>query len=162
MIRQFRPIALLFALVALAALPAVSQADHGKHKGKGHAKHHCVIHPGFVVKGKLVSFTADDPATTDTDETSVTLTVTGANKHARRSGVSKGDEVTYTAATDEHGFKTRLSGFESGETPAAGDKVRVVGHIEYTKKKCAPGTTREERYGDVNVRRVKIVDADGD
>jgi hypothetical protein len=155
-IRQIRPIALLFALVALAAVPA-AQANHGKHKGQGKAKH-CVIHPGYVVKGKLVSFTADDPATTDTNEASVTLTVTGANKHARRSGVHKGDEVTYTAATDKNGFKVKLSGFEANDTPDAGDKVRVVGKIEYTKKKCAPDKTREERYGDVNVRRVKIVD----
>src|SRR4051812_12269404 len=162
MIRKLRPIVLLFAVLALAALPAVSQAhhaNHGKHKGagKGH-KSHCTIHRGFVVKGTLVSFTADAQATTDTTEASVTLTVTKANKHARRSGVAKGDEVTYTAATDEHGFKVRLSGFETNDTPDAGDKVRVVGKIDYTKKKCAPGTTREERYGDVNVRRVKIVD----
>jgi hypothetical protein len=164
-ISKLRPVGLLLALLAFAAVPTVSQADHGKHKGGGrghghtggHA--HCVIHPGFVVKGTLVSVTPDNPATTNTNEASVTLTVTGANKHARRSGVSKGATVTYTAATDENGFRVVLSGFETGESPAAGDKVRVVGKIAYTKKKCAPGTTREQRYGAVNVRRVKIVDA---
>jgi hypothetical protein len=167
LIRKLRPIVLLFAVLALGALPAVSQAhhaNHGKHKGagkgKGHHKSHCTIHRGFVVKGTLVSFTADDPATTDTNEASVTLTVTKANKHARRSGVAKGDEVTYTAATDEKGFKVRLSQYESSESPKAGDKVRVVGKIEYTKKKCAPDKTTEERYGDVNVKRVKITDVD--
>jgi hypothetical protein len=158
--RTIRPITLLLAVLALAAVPAVSQADHGKHKGKGKSKSHCTIHRGFVVKGTLVSFTADNTSTTGTDETSVTLHVTGANKHARRSGVSKGDDVTYTAATDTNGFKTRLSGYETGEAPKAGDKVRVVGKIEYTKKKCAPGSTLAERYGDVNVRRVKIIDVD--
>jgi hypothetical protein len=162
-LRKLRPIGLLLAVFAFAALPAVSQAhhaNHGKHKGAGRGKGHhskCVIHPAYVVKGKLVSFTPDDPATTDTNEASVTLTVTGANKHARRSGVKKGDEVTFTAATDENGFKVKLSGYGSGESPKAGDKVRVVGKIDYTKKKCAPDKTREERYGDVNVRRVKIV-----
>src|SRR5205814_655582 len=82
----------------------------GADGGKGHHSK-CVIHPAYVVKGKLVSFTPDDPATTDTNEASVTLTVTGANKHARRSGVKKGDEVTFTAATDENGFKVKLSGY---------------------------------------------------
>jgi hypothetical protein len=173
-IRKLRPLLLLVAVLALAALPAVSQAGHGKHKGaehgkshkhKGKHKHHghkrhCTIHRGFVVRGTLVSFSADDPATTDTDETSVTLTVTKANKHARRSGIEKGDEVTYTAATDAKGFKTRLAGYETGEAPKAGDKVRVLGKIEYTKKKCAPDTTLQERYGDVNVKRVRIVDVD--
>ena len=33
----------------------------------------------------------------------------------------------------------------------------MVGKIAYTKK-CAPDKRREERYGDVNVRRVKILD----
>jgi len=156
-IRKFRPIGLLLAVFAFAALPAVSQANHGKHKGAGKGHSHCLIHVAYVVKGKLVSFTPDDPATTDTNEAVVELTVTGANKHARRSGVHKGDDKTYTAATDTNGFKVKLSGYGSGESPKAGDKVRVVGKIEYTKKKCAPDKTREERYGDVNVRRVKIV-----
>jgi hypothetical protein len=143
--------------LAFAALPAVSQADHGKHKGRGKGHSHCVIHVAYVVKGKLVSFTPDDPSTTGTNEAVVELTVTGANKHARRSGVHKGDDISYTAATDPNGFKVSLSGYGTGESPQANDKVRVVGKIEYTKKKCAPGKTREERYGDVNVRRVKVI-----
>jgi hypothetical protein len=149
--------ALLAACIALVALPGLAEAERGKGKGKGKAKK-CVIHPGFVVKGTLVSFTADKADTTDTNEASVALKVTGANKHARRSGISKGDEVTYTAADDKDGFKVRLSGYEEGNTPDDNDKVRVVGKIAYTKKKCAPDKTREERYGDVNVRRVKILD----
>lgn len=159
MIRKLRPMVLLVAVMALAALPAVSQAGHGKHKGAekghkhGHGKRHCTIHRGFVVRGTLVSFTGGDSP-------SVTLTVTKANRHARRSGISKGDEVTYSAATDENGFKVRLSKYETGEAPKAGDKVRVVGKIEYTKKKCAPDKSLEERYGDVNVKRVRIVDVD--
>jgi hypothetical protein len=155
-INMIRPFAFFLALLALAVAPAVSDAhhpNHGKHKGHHKAHRHCTTHPGFVVKGTLVSFTGGADPT-------LTLTVTGANKHARRSGVHKGDEVTYSAATDKNGFKVKLSGYETGETPKAGDKVRLVGHIEYTKKKCAPGKTREERYGDVNVRRVKVVDVD--
>jgi hypothetical protein len=150
LIRKLRPIGLLLAVFALAALPAVSQANHGKHKGAGKGHHsHCVIHVAYVVKGKLVSFT-------DGSNPVVELTVTGANKHARRSGVHKGDDKTYTAATDTNGFTVKLSGYGPGESPKAGDRVRLVGKIEYTKKKCAPGKTREERYGDVNVRRVHI------
>lgn len=158
MTRKLRPIGMVLAVFAVAALPAASQANHGKHKGAGKGHHsHCVIHVAYVVKGKLVSFTPDNPSTSGTNESVVELTVTGANSHARRSGVHKGDSETYTAATDTNGFKVRLSGYGSGESPKPGDKVRVVGKIEYTKKKCAPDKTREQRYGDVNVRQVKII-----
>ena len=159
MIHKIRPIGLLIAVLAMAALPAVSQANHGKHKGKGHS--HCLVHKAYVVKGTLVSFTPDDPSTAGTNEAVVELTVTGANRHARHKGVHKGDDVTYTAATDPDGFKVALSGYATGETPKAGDKVRVKGTVEYTKKKCAPGKTFDERYGDVNVKRIKIVQNEG-
>ena len=52
------------AVLALAALPAVSQADHGNHKGAGKGHHSgCLINRGFVVKGTLVDFKADDTST---------------------------------------------------------------------------------------------------
>ena len=43
------------------------------------------MNKGFVVKGTLVSYTADDAAT-PANEGTVTITVTKANKHARVSG----------------------------------------------------------------------------
>jgi hypothetical protein len=155
----------LLAVFALAGLPAVSQADRGKHKGADNAKgkngKKCTVKRGFVVRGTLVSFTAD--------EESVEVTVTGANRHARRSGEIADQDASkpgvqvkgasYSVSGDP--FKYKLVGYETGEDPAAGDKVRIVGKIEYTKKKCAPeGTSLEDRYGDVNVRKVTIKDAD--
>ena len=73
MIRKLRTFGLLAAVLAFAALPAVSQADHGKHKGRGKGHSHCVIHVAYVVKGKLVSFTPDDPSTTGTNEVKLVL-----------------------------------------------------------------------------------------
>ena len=43
---------------------------------------------------------------------------------------------------DSAGAKLKLSGYK------AGDKVRIVGKISLTKKKCAEdGATADERYG---------------
>src|SRR5262245_45494581 len=86
-------------LVVPAVAPAVGQAHHkpGHTKGpkgeqgpKGeHPKSkHCnkpEKNVGFVVRGTLTSFTADNPAT-PANEASVSITVTGANRHARNSG----------------------------------------------------------------------------
>jgi hypothetical protein len=170
MIRTTRMIALVGAAAALVMVPAVAQAGHKPQHNPGSKSKRCAkpVKVGFVVRGTLVSYTADDPTTTEANEASVTLTVTGANRHARRSGeledadgATPGTQVTYSAATDQNGFKVGLSGYESGESPAAGDKVRVIGKIAYTKPKCAPpATSVQDRYGDVNVRKVKIIDAD--
>jgi hypothetical protein len=124
---------------------------------------------GFVVRGTLTAYTADDE-TTPANEASVTITVTGANRHARNSGELadtdpatpgtqvKGDTYTVTGASDP--FKVKLVDYATGETPAAGDAVRIVGKISRTKSKCAPsGTSLDDRYGDVNVRKVVIHDA---
>jgi hypothetical protein len=170
-IRKLRLFGLLLAVLALGALPAVSQANHGKHKGAGKGHHSkCTVKRGFTVRGTLVSFTADDPATA-ADEESVDITVTGANRHARRSGeipdqdaAKPGVQVKgapYSVSGDP--FKYKLVGYQGTDTPSAGDKVKIVGKITYTKKRCAPeGTSLEDRYGDPNIRRVKIKDADPD
>jgi hypothetical protein len=163
---KVRTIGLLLALLALAAAPAASQAG----KGKGKSGTHCTLKRGFTVRGTLVSFTADDP-NTEADEESITVTVTGANRHARHSGeiadqdASKpGVQVkgaTYSVSDDP--FKYKLVGYQGTDTPSAGDKVKIVGKIAYTKKKCAPeGTSLADRYGDPNIRKVKIKDADPD
>jgi hypothetical protein len=167
--RRTRLIGLLVAATALVMAPTVAQAGHKTQHNPGSKSKRCAkpVKVGFVVKGTLVSYTADD-TTTSANEASVTLTVTKANRHARRSGEledadgsTPGTQVTYSASTDEGGFKVQLSEYATGESPAAGDKVRVVGKIAYTKAKCAPsGTSVDARYGDVNVRKVKIIDVE--
>ena len=163
---MIRKIGLLLAALVLAATPAVAEAG----KGKGKSGSHCTVKRGFTVRGTLESFTADD-GSTQADEEEITITVTGANRHARRSGeladqdASKpGVQVkgaTYSVSGDP--FKYKLVGYTGGDTPSTGDKVKLVGKILYTKKRCAPeGTSLEDRYGDVDVRRVKIKDADPD
>lgn len=167
MIKRIQVLALLVAAGSLLAIPAVGQADktgsqhnHGKAKGKGKSKgKSCAKKPsvkkGFVVKGTLVSATP----------TSVTITVTGANRHARigegftdqdlnTPGMQFGTQQYTTPAGDE--FALRYSG--TG-TPSAGDKVRIIGKVKVTRKKCAPNASPADRYADdADIRRVKIID----
>ena len=176
MIKRIRFMALLIAAGALLAIPAVGQAHHKAGHSKGGKGKSCAKKPtvnkGFVVKGTLVNYTADNPATTG-NETSVEITVTGANRHARVSGelkdtnstkrgvqVAGGSYTVDSSGTPADLFGVRLSGYETG-APAKGDKVRIVGKIAVRRKKCADkDATLAERYGAVNIRRVKIIDAD--
>jgi len=176
LIKRIRFMALLIAAGALLAIPAVGQAHHKTGHSKGGKGKSCAKKPtvnkGFVVKGTLVSYTADNPATPSTNESRVEVTVTRANRHARVSGDLKDTNPTkpgvqvaggsYTvAASGTDPFGVRLSGYETGETPATGDKVRIAGKIAVKRKKCAAkGTSLDDRYGAVNIRRVKIIDAD--
>jgi hypothetical protein len=177
--KTIRLLALLVAACALLVAPAIGQAHHkpghtkGPKNGQPNSKRCKPTKPGFVVRGTLVSFTADNPATTPANEASVTITVTGANRHARNSGdiadqdpTTPGTQVqgapfTVSGLTDP--FKVQLVGYEGADTPSPGDPVKVIGKVERTKKKCAPaGTSLADRYGDVNVRKVVIKDADPD
>ncbi|MGH2898603.1 MAG: hypothetical protein ACRDMZ_08005 [Solirubrobacteraceae bacterium] len=176
MLKPARTITSLVAAGALLAAPAAAVATKGDHSGKSHknksanscAKTHM---KGFVVAGTLVSAVADDP-TTAASEATVTLTVTGANRHARHSGeladqdaTKPGVQVkgaTYTVAAGD-AFRLKLRGYEGTDTPSAGDRVKVIGRIAVTKKRCAPaGTSVADRYGAVDVRRVSIKDRDPD
>src|SRR5215210_7278215 len=163
----------VLAAAALAAAPAAQAHKTGEQHshGKGGAKGCKTLKRGFVVKGTLKAdgFTADNPDT-ETNEASLEITVTGANRHARRSGelqdqdaAKKGVQVkggSYTVSGGDDAFKVRLVGYEPGENPEAGDKVRIVGRIRYTKKRCAEGTSVADRYGAPNIRKVKVKDAD--
>ena len=176
MIKRIQFTALLIAACGLLAIPAVGQAHHKAGHSKGGKGKSCAKKPtvnkGFTVKGTLVSYTADNPATPDSNETRVEITVTGANRHARVSGeladtnpTKPGVQVTggsYTVSSSPADrFGVRLAGYETGEPAAAGDKVRIVGKITVRRKKCAAkGATLDDRYGKVNVRKVKIIDAD--
>jgi hypothetical protein len=171
---------------ALAALPATglahkpdhpgkSDESHGKahdNHGKGEAKRCAKTHRvGFSVHGTLVSFTADNPAT-PANEGTVTIKVTSANRHATNSGdiadqdaVKPGVQVagaTYTVPTSD-AFKVKLVDFQGADTPSVGDSVHITGKIALTKAKCAPaGTSLADRYGAVDVRKVRITDRDPD
>ncbi len=177
MIKRTQSLALLVAAAALLAVPAVGQAhktgaqhNHGKKgKAKGHSKAQgksCAdkktVKKGFVVRGTLVS----------ANETSVVITVTGANRHARISGeltdqnsAAPGVQVagsSYKVDATDDPFRVKLSDYEGTDTPSVGDAVRIVGKVAVTRKKCAAGDTVAERYGVVDIRRVKIADRDAD
>jgi hypothetical protein len=181
--KRIQTVAMLAAAGALLAVPAVGSANKPDNPGGGHGQsgsqsRGCVKHPtvnkGFIVRGTLVSYTADNPTTPAVNEASVQITVTGANRHARVSGeltdtnatkpgvqVNGGSYTVIGNGTPPDPFSVRLSGYETGESPAAGDKVRIFGKITVTRKKCAAaGTSVADRYGAVNVRRVRIIDAD--
>jgi hypothetical protein len=139
-------ISMLAALAALLLVPASAlAAKGGQHKAKQCAK---VATVGYQVSGTLVSMTADDPATPESEAT-VTLTVHSANSHARNAGViddqnadRKGIQVrgaTYTiAAGDAYVLKLGNGG---AAVPSPGDRVKVKGRIARAKKHCAAGAT---------------------
>lgn len=172
--KRLQTFASLAAAGALLAVPAVGQAHHkaGHTKGGngGGTSKSCAkkstVNKGMVVKGTLVSVTADDPAT-QANEGTVTITVTRQNRHARRAGLTDTDMNTagtqYKLTGADDAYRLTLSGFEGSDSPSAGDAVRIIGKVAVTKKKCAaPGTSLEDRYGAVNVRKVKIADRDAD
>ncbi len=169
--KKVQTIASLAAAGAMLALPAVGQAHHrqGHSNGGngGKTSRSCAKKPtvnkGFVVKGTLVSYTADNPATQNSNEQSLTVTLTRQNRHAQRAGltdVAGGTSgLQYRLNAVDDAFNLRLSEFEPGEPPAAGDRVHIVGKVAVTRKKCAaPNASLADRYGAVDVRKVKIVD----
>jgi hypothetical protein len=169
MLKTARMVGTLVVAAAMLAVPATAVAAPS---GKGLTKS-CAKTPkvGYLVKGTLVSVTQDDPAT-GAFEGTVTITVTSANSHARKSGdiadqdpVTEGVQVagaTYTVpATDA--FLLRLHDFEGADTPSVGDLVKVAGRIPRTKARCMPDTTSlAARYRTPDVRRVGIWDEDAD
>ncbi len=170
-----RTVASLIAASTLLAAPAIGHAAKPATKAKptsskGCAKAHSV---GYSIGGTLVAATVDNPLTPMVNEGTITLKVTSANKAARRSGEiadqdatkpgmqHKGAEITIAAATDA--FVLKLNGYEAPDTPSVGDKVKVVGKIAVTKKRCAPaGTSVADRYAAPNVRKVTLSDRDAD
>ena len=175
MSKNTRMLSSLVAAGALLAVPATGLAakpDHAKGKGKSgtHGKSCTKMHKvGFVVRGTLVSVAADDPST-PASEATVTVKVTSANAHARKSGdiadqdaAKKGVQVAgaeFTVAAGD-AFRLKLNDYAPGTLPAVGHRVKVQGKIAVTKKHCAPaGTSTADRYGDIDVRRVTISPAE--
>jgi hypothetical protein len=123
---KVRKILLALALVAaLATGSTVADATPGHGHAKGHAKKCAkLLKVGFVVRGTFVS----------ADDTSVTLNVTKANRHALRSElVEVGEEfVASPANADRIKYVNR-----SGPTDAqVGDRVKVVGKVTKLKHGC--------------------------
>jgi len=167
--KKIQTTALLVAAGALLAVPTIGEAAHKPSHSPGTKSKRCkkpTVNKGFVVKGTVVSYTADDAAT-PANEGTVTITVTKANKHARVSGeLATPDSnplpgVQYTVPTSDS-FKVTLSEYEAGETPGAGDRARISGKVAVTRKKCATAQqdTVAERYGDVNVKKVAFTEVD--
>jgi hypothetical protein len=168
-----RSVACLAAAGALLAVPATGMARKPHDPARNTPAQRCAKahHAPFVVAGTLVSVTPDDPAT-PASEATVTLKLTAANRHARRSGeiadqdaVKKGVQpkgFVYTVPAGD-AYTLRLRGYQGTDTPSAGDRVVVMGAIAVTRPRCAaPGTTVADRYGAVDVRRVRIGDRDPD
>ncbi len=176
MLKHSRTMASLVAAGALLAVPAVGQAtdnvNKGKGKGKGHAMNCAKAHKApFIVNGTFVSGALDDPAT-PASEATVTLLVTSANSHAKKSGeildqdaATDGMQVKGATLTIAAGdaYTLKLNGYEGLDAPSLGDKVKVHGKIALTKKHCAPaGTSTADRYGALDVRKVTVSDRDAD
>jgi hypothetical protein len=150
----------------IAATPSSPRSTHGK--AKTCTKTHAV---GYQVSGTLVSFTADDAAT-PASEATVTLKVTSANRPAARSGeiddqnaTKQGAQVkgaTYTVAAGDT-YVLKLKGYEGGDTPSVGDRVKISARIRLTKKACAPaGASIADRLAAPDVKTVTLTDRDPD
>ncbi len=172
MLTNGKTITAMVAAGALLAAPAAGLAAKGENKGKGKTQRCAKVSGlGYQVGGTLVSVTADNPAT-PASEATVTLKVTSANAHARKSGeiadqnaTKKGVQVkgaTYTVAAGD-AYTLKLNDYEGTDTPSVGDRVKVSGTIKLTKKSCAPaGTSTADRYAAPDVKRVTISDRDAD
>jgi len=158
----------VLAAAAVVAVPVAADAHKGGRHHGNHGKHgKHVVNKGFVVTGNLKQ-NGFSPDTADPgNQAVVEITVKNANKHARRSGElgdqnasKKGVQVrggTYKLDNDDDFFRVVRSGYEPGEEPGEGDKVRITGKIPYTRDKSL---TVSDRYGEPNIRRVKLVDSD--
>jgi hypothetical protein len=160
---KIRPIGLLLALLALAAVPAVSQGK--KTPSPDWCAKHGTVKRAFTVRGHLGSFSPTDSKGT---ASSIEIIVSSANRHARNSGEIDDQDAnkpgvqvkgaTYSVSSDS--FKYKRVGYEPNEASEAGDKAKLVGKIEYTKKRCDPNATLADRYDDVNIRKVVVKDKD--
>jgi hypothetical protein len=163
--KHARTLASLVAAGALLAAPAAGLAAKPAAKKPPKPSSCKALSMPYNVSGTFVS--ADVAAGT------ITLTVTGANLHARNSGeiadqnaTKKGVQVkgaTMVVDNSPDAFTLTLNGYEAPDTPSAGDKVKVSGKVALTKKRCAPaGTSTADRYGAVDVKKVTLTDMDAD
>jgi len=171
--KHARTLGSLLAAGALLAAPASGLAAKPAGKGKAAKANACkAVNMPFNVSGTFVEGAIDNPLTADVNEGTVTLLVTGANRHARNSGeltdmnaAKKGVQAkggTYTVATTD-AYVLALNGYEAPDTASVGDKVKVKGKVALTRKRCpTAAATLADRYGAVDVRKVTISDRDAD
>ena len=143
--------------LALATGSSVAQAGPGKSperdsgatapsethkKSKGKSKRCAKLRKvGFVVAGTYVSG----------DATSVTLVVTRANRHARKSGlVTVGEQYT---ATPSKASRIRYVNRTGPADAQPTDRVKVVGKVTVQKRKCATDDFTPE----ATVRKVTVI-----
>lgn len=122
-------------LVAAPALPAAAKQGQGKQGQQKAAKKlaakakKCskLTKVGFVAQGSLGSF----------DETSVTLTVTKQNKHART--WLTGNDPSFSLAGAKLAFEGIADANGNGvglDDVVASDRVRVIGKLAQPKRGC--------------------------
>jgi hypothetical protein len=143
----------LIMMVALGAMLALAGTAGAKHK----PKHDCTTNKAFVVKGVLTdSSTVTTTAVNDFD-------VTRANSHARKAGFGP-DRPGADSANDPGSYElpagktVKLVDYEDGESPAAGDKVRVLGKIAFDS--CTRDGDPRGYEGDPVIRKIQVIDSD--
>ena len=158
------------ALAVPAAAQAVKPAEPGK-KGRDNAaqKQSATKKVGFSFAG-LIGATGAPEATQVTGTQFWTLAtdpfsldLESANLHARRAlGITSAafDGTTLTeidegSTTDQ--FRLKLVGYDTGEAPDAGDRVKVIGKVERTRN--PRGSETRFSYGAIDVRKVVVTDA---
>jgi hypothetical protein len=115
------------SIVTALAAGGVAVADARPVEGKAQGQAKKCAKPkkvGFVLRGTFVA----------ADATSVTLKVTKASRHARKSGlVTVGESYT---ATPKDASKIRYVGRTGASDAQPTDKVKVVGKVTRLRKGC--------------------------
>ncbi len=159
----------ILALTAVAALAVPAAAQAKPPKPPKPAKTPTATKVGFSYAGLIGATGAPDATqvsgtqfwTLATDPFSLDLE--SANLHARRVlGITSAafagttlTEIDEHTTTDQ--FRLKLVGYDTGEAPDAGDRVKVVGKVERTRN--AKGSATKFSYGAVDVRKVVVTDA---
>lgn len=158
----------LIAVAAVTALAAVPAAEAKKPTAKKQPTPK-TQKVGFTFAGLIGATGAPDAApvagteffTLTTDPFSLDLE--SANQHARKAlGITKAaSEGTTLTQIDEGSttdrFRLTLVGYDEGEAPDAGDRVKVIGKV--TRTRNAKGSATKFTYGEIDVRKVVVTDA---
>jgi hypothetical protein len=145
------------ALGAVVAVGGTAQAAHKPNHAPKTPK--CTVKKAFTVKGVLAA------GSTVTATGVQAIDVTRANSHARKAGYgpdtteadSANDPGTYELPA---GKTVKLRGYEESETPAEGDKVRVLGKIAYDRCGESKDGDAKGYEGDPVIRKIQVIDSD--
>lgn len=109
--------------------------NHGKKTGgEGHANQRkCAAHKvAYIASGTLLSDTLTKGEGSTAYSGNVTVEVTHTNRHAR---AARGETETYTLQS------ARVIGPIAVEALTPGDRVKLIGKITATARKCEPSTS---------------------